>query len=342
MGELKEGDYVFDETGKPTKIVFKTDPMYDHKCYRIHFSDGNTVDCDEEHLWETTTHHERKNIARALNPNDRCKSTNAKPRVRTTNEILETLTVEIGGKARPNHAIPLVSGPLRFDTGFKSIIDPYVLGCWLSDGSLHRGSIATIDDFILDEIRKFYPKINHSTYKDHYITGIVHDLRSVGVLDRKHIPEGYLTANSEIRLSLLQGMMDSDGTVSKRGDCTFDNTNKNLADGVEALAISLGIKCTRNGRYGYLNGEKKKWCYRVHFTTDLPVFRLPRKLDRIRPLSSKGRMRYITKVEPIPTEPVQCIEVDNPRHLFLIGKGCIPTHNTVSGTASRVLAWAKP
>ena len=53
MGEIKVGDYVFDENGKPTKVltVFDIDPNAD--LYRVMFSDGSYIDADAEHLWRT-------------------------------------------------------------------------------------------------------------------------------------------------------------------------------------------------------------------------------------------------------------------------------------------------
>jgi hypothetical protein len=38
--------------------------------------------------------------------------------------------------------------------------------------------------------------------------------------------------------------------------------------------------------------------------------------------------RYIVDVEPVHTEPVRCIRVDSPSHLFLAGREMIPTHNS--------------
>jgi len=40
------------------------------------------------------------------------------------------------------------------------------------------------------------------------------------------------------------------------------------------------------------------------------------------------RRRIIEGVRPVPTEPVRCIKVDAPSHLFLAGESMIPTHNS--------------
>ena len=69
-------------------------------------------------------------------------------------------------------------------------------------------------------------------------------LKAIGVFGNKHIPDQYLRASVEDRLSLLQGLMDTDGTIGKVGECEFCNTNRRLAENVKELAISLGLKAT--------------------------------------------------------------------------------------------------
>jgi MinD-like ATPase involved in chromosome partitioning or flagellar assembly len=51
MGDLIEGDYVYDETGKPTLVTHAFDVMHDHECYEILFSNGSTIIADAEHTW---------------------------------------------------------------------------------------------------------------------------------------------------------------------------------------------------------------------------------------------------------------------------------------------------
>jgi replicative DNA helicase len=56
LNDLMEGDFVFDENGKPTKVVEVFETLYDRKCHEIIFSEKNThkktrIIADEEHLW---------------------------------------------------------------------------------------------------------------------------------------------------------------------------------------------------------------------------------------------------------------------------------------------------
>ncbi|HLQ29163.1 MAG TPA: protein kinase, partial [Ktedonobacteraceae bacterium] len=51
MGDLVEGDFVFDEKGNPTRITAAFDVMYQRKCYEVVFSDGSSLIADAEHEW---------------------------------------------------------------------------------------------------------------------------------------------------------------------------------------------------------------------------------------------------------------------------------------------------
>ena len=128
--------------------------------------------------------------------------------------------------------------------------------------------------------------------------------------------------------------MDTDGTISARGRSSFTTTSDRLAQDVYELVVGLGIKASRRERPAKLYGKTCGTSYDIGFTAydDQPVFRLLRKRDRLRtrgagrPGDSGGRR--IVSVEPVPTRPVRCIQVDSPSHLYLAGESMIPTHNT--------------
>lgn len=159
-------------------------------------------------------------------------------------------------------------------------------------------------------------------------------LDRLGVLRNKHIPPEYLRASVEQRVALLQGLMDSDGTVTAGGWCAFTNTNRQLADDVLELVQSLGIKAFANEYAAAVgSGQQRRACgtvWHVGFTTDLPVFRLRRKAARIKSsISGKSSHRFIKSVTRVSSELSRCIRVDHPEHLYLTA-GFIPTHNTVT------------
>src|SRR5690606_34678272 len=59
MGDLRPGDKVFDETGKPCNVVRVTEPMTDRICYDVIFDDGTVITADEEHNWFVYSKNER-------------------------------------------------------------------------------------------------------------------------------------------------------------------------------------------------------------------------------------------------------------------------------------------
>src|SRR5690606_12202091 len=73
--------------------------------------------------------------------------------------------------------------------------------------------------------------------------------------------------------------------------------------------------------------------YRVMFTPEssLPVFRIPRKLERQAAQHSRRRLsadRKIVACDLLGSVPVRCITVDSPDSMFLAGRSMVPTHNS--------------
>ena len=155
------------------------------------------------------------------------------------------------------------------------------------------------------------------------------------MLHNKHIPSQYLRSAKRQRLALLQGLMDTDGHCTKRGQCEFTTTSERLRDGVLELIRSLGWKPTWKKGNAILNGIRIGNKYRIQFWPDQPVFRLSRKATRQqsrRP--TRSQWRQIVSVEPVSSVPMRCIAVDSPSHLYLAGESMVPTHNTALGQRS--------
>lgn len=150
-------------------------------------------------------------------------------------------------------------------------------------------------------------------------------LRRLGLLHNKHVPDLYLRGSARQRLALLQGLVDTDGHVSSRGQTEFTSTNRRLADAVLFLARSLGVKASISEGRAMLDGRDCGAKYRVRFYHPQAA-RLPRKAERCR-AGVRTPHRYLT-VTPVESVPTQCIQVDSPDHLFLAGEGLLVTHNT--------------
>jgi len=266
--------------------------------------------------------------ARGIVDLDRCA-----PAVRTTDEIAASLY----RGAQLNHAIPLASA-LQYDEVRDLPLDPFVLGLWLADGASRHGMLTigaedqeeTIAN--LAAVGQPVTLPNPNAPIAFRATGLTAKLNKLGLLKNKHIPATYLRASVEQRLSLLQGLMDGDGYISAGGSAEYCSTRCALASDVYELVLGLGIKATMREDRARLHGRDIGPRYRICFSPELPVFRLSRKLARVRPSGSRShrRFRYIVAVRPVASVPVRCITVDSPSHLYLAGHACIPTHNTVS------------
>ncbi len=334
MGELAPGDHVFDETGAPTAVIAATPPIRDRPCREVVFSDGTRIVADASHQWLTVDKNGRRH--------GRSRAT-----IRTTDEIAESLRV----RGEVNHHVPL-AGPVQYPTRLDLPIEPYTLGAWLGDGTTTKAEITSVDPEVLEQISGDGFTVQPLSYAPHLyrIGGVGHTrdlatgrysrnaslssrLRTMGQLDGKFVPRPYLEAGIGQRLALLQGLMDTDGFVDDvAGRCEFTSTNEGLADAVVELSASLGFRPIKSfGRamlYGVDHGPK----YRVKFTPDRPVFRLPRKLARQKPAEARyHRFRAIDVVVDVPSVPVRCIQVAASSGMFLASKSFIPTHNSSLG-----------
>jgi hypothetical protein len=360
MGELAPGGQVFDERGQPCTILATTETMHDRSCYAVEFDDGSVIVADTQHQWLTETRAARRSAAdrrrvlanpmRAPYHDQPWKRTG--PALATTEQIRATLHWPQGAKRYANHSIGLTA-PLQYPPADLPV-DPYVLGAWLGDGYSSAAIITTADSEIVAEIEsagyvlKPTRAQNAGKATSYRIYGLQKTLRLMGVLNDKHIPRQYLHASVPQRLALLQGLMDTDGTAQAMGAgaCRFSITRQVLAEQVLELIIGLGIKARMSTSLATLYGKPCGTEYGISFVSDLPVFRLPRKLNRqkLGAIRDVQRRRYVTDVRPVPSVPVRCIQVDSPNRLYLAGRSCIPTHNSsfalwLGGYVRRLRHW---
>ncbi|MEM9263980.1 MAG: hypothetical protein AAGA46_00475 [Cyanobacteria bacterium P01_F01_bin.13] len=347
MGDIKPGDVVYDETGKPCNVINVSGVMTDRPCYKVRFSDGTEVIADENHEWFTWSKAARKSYGRR---SGKVRKAETLPSVKTTKEISESVFVSRkDDKTEFNHSIPLA---LPIEGCEQSLlIAPYILGAWLGDGDSNGAGLTNPDfeviqaiggeGYRIDPIAKEYGWYIYGDTTRPRQRGVsdraktLHncfqaDLRQLGLLKNKHIPSCYLRASIADRMALLQGLMDTDGSAEKTGRCSFEVTNESLANGAFELIASLGFQPKMHIKDAVLDGRVIGDVYRIRFHPKIPVFRLPRKLERqkLGKTPKHREHRFIVSVEPIESVPVQCIEVDSPNHLFLVTKSFISTHNS--------------
>lgn len=170
------------------------------------------------------------------------------------------------------------------------------------------------------------------------VKDILHTLGVLGTTaTTKFIPEVYKVAQEKDRLDLLRGLMDTDGTIGKRGDASFCTTSERLARDVIDLVRSLGGRAVlrsrdRRGRKALL-GEREITTQHVsyEFTVSLPEGMNPFHLHRkaARHASAYIHGIGIVSVEQVGEKPVQCILIEHPDHLYVTDDFLV-THNTES------------
>jgi replicative DNA helicase len=230
---------------------------------------------------------------------------------------------------RPNHSVRLAK---PFDLPSAQLpLPPYTFGVWLGDGD-SAGAAYTSDD-----PNPNCPDCGRSSsgmcrcmkcHKEHgTVDGI---LRSMGVLGNKHIPTSYLRASEPQRRALLAGLLDTDGSINKSGCVQFEVTNRRLAEDTLELIISLGYRARIRTRHVKGHTEKTSICYQISFTPREAVFMLSRKRER-QSFKQTPLSRTVVDVRRIASVPVRCVQVGNADHLYLVGRSCIPTHNSTLG-----------
>ncbi|QHJ83820.1 MAG: hypothetical protein [Bacteriophage sp.] len=329
-GDLKKGDYLFSRDGKPTRIL--STKRYDHApMYKVSFDDGSSTIVSSGHLWTV-----KGRNARRLNKDDW--------------QTLETIElVKLGVKRKNGNSycrqweLPSYE-PVSFEHKEVSV-DPYILGCWLGDGSRNKPAIVSNDAcFESRLIKKGYSysvgSKKGTTAKSYYIHGIKSKLKDLNVLDKysfqKSVPSIYKYNSDSVRAETLRGLLDTDGEASKNGSIVFSSCSIELANDVIWLARSLGGKasmCSKPKKPYYRdnlgNKVNGKPCYSVYIRmpNKFISFYIDRKHSRVNNCEDRYRKRWIESIEQVENMDCMCVSVEAQDGLYL-ANDFIVTHNS--------------
>jgi phosphate starvation-inducible PhoH-like protein len=348
IGSLAVGDLVIGSDGEPTPVI-GVYPQGEKDIFRLTTQDGASTLCSGDHLWAVATRDDRRR---------------GKPlRVLETREMI--------GDLRANHyhryELPLHSAPVCFP--YRPVpMDPYALGLLLGDGCLSgttTPSFATGDVELAWELQRLLPGIDVRPRQgpnyllsqgtspwqgrirvENPVTGAARRLGLRGTRSAtKFVPELYLYNSANVRLAVLQGLLDTDGgPVTQRGrTCRiqYTTTSPRLRDDVIFLVRSLGgVAYTRvrpalgrapglaYGRPVYHRHDA--YIIDVRLPAGVEPFRLTRKLDMYRTAGGGGRpMRFIESIEPAGTAEAVCISVAAADSLYTT-EDFLLTHNTLN------------
>lgn len=321
-GELEVGDFVYGVDGNPTKVLALSEEG--KASLEVTISDGSRVQVHPNHEWEVE---------------DRRQKGKKRVRVVETKTLLEEGLFTGVVDVRPRFNLPAV-GEIEFSR--KDLeIPPYILGLWLGDGVHSKATIAQSekDKGVFLEVDKAYEATSEWVHKD---TGVVYRnyqgmwkcLKYLGLVKNKHIPEKYLNGSIEQRKQLLAGLIDSDGCVEERKGhqrVRFVNCNLKLIEGVEEICRSFNWNYSRSEQEPALSTSGVQGRQKVYTVRITPGSELPNKLERKKVTGDRSKgfvRRSIVGIREIQEVKGRCIQVEDPRGLYLVGRSLIPTHNS--------------
>lgn len=336
-GDLKPGDFVFDQAGQPTPVIAES-PVAKADV-RVTLSDGSEFFVHENHEWTI--------FDRA---NQQWRTVKTRHFFRTS-KFGRPLKLLSGNRGQ--YQLPL-RGAVQYPER-ELPLHPYVLGAWLGDGTSTAPHITypEKDSAIIFKIESLgFVRSSTWCHKD---TGVLtcsfggarnqagkfrDGMRNLGLHGNKHIPDIYKITSIEQRIDLLAGLVDTDGYKDKdRGRYRIVTTNKRLADDMADVIRSLGWHpCVSVGKLYNPPGAtiiSKQTPYYVGFS---PTCKLSVALERkqLGELALRRRTLFIAEVEKVGgTRKGKCIEVASPNGLYMIGKNYVLTHNSKSDNATR-------
>ncbi len=346
IGDLRVGDLVVGSDGRPTPVL-GVYPQGRKDVFRLVAQDGASTVCCAEHLWAVTTASDRRR--------------GRGHRIMQTSEMI--------GRLRAAHAhrfeLPLVSRPVEFEP--KDVpLDPYALGLLLGDGCLTTTttpSFATSDPELALSLEMTLPDIELARKSEvdyvlrnvarggvmtmsNLVTAVLRELGLAGARSAtKFVPRAYLYNAPDVRLAVLQGLLDTDGgpvTQAKR-TCRvqYCTTSPRLRDDVTFLVRSLGGIVYVRTREAKGRPPGRARGREVHHRSDAYVldirlpeaiepFRLTRKAATYRAFGGGGRpMRLVDRIEPAGEAETVCIQVGALDSLYVTDDFLV-THNTLN------------
>lgn len=320
IGAIKPGNQVCNPDGSVSRVIASYRPGL-RQVFRLTFSDGATVRCDAHHIWlgRLVSHKIKRDLDN---------------RLFTTAQILAKLESHPGSK----FIIPLTK-PVAFTRpranrhGDMRPLDPYLLGVLLGDGSLTGCAVRySTEDREIDEAMSAFGVVRVDDGPNRRLINcpdVIAGLKRLGVwgkrADEKRVSDAYLWAGVESRWSVLQGLMDTDGTADARGQCYFASASKGLAEDVVFLARSLGFKASL---WVKATSHLPSWQVYIRGPERVRLFRLERKRLRAEQgFQPQHSCRRLVSIVPDGVDEVACFKVDNPNGLF-ITRDFIVTHNT--------------
>lgn len=324
LSDIITSDIIIGSDGNHHNILNIIEDGY-HPIYKIIFGNSAYAEFAEDHVLYTV---DRKESQR--------KTKNGS--FKSIKSIIDNITTY---KSKiHNHQVPL-SQAIKLEEK-PLFINPYVLGVLLGDGDIYSKysvDFASADQQIVDKCEKLIPQcmqinkknklgyricMRENKNRKHRITNIYYAyLKELNLNGKnsqtKFVPELYKYNSIINRLAILQGLMDTDGFVSKDGsDVSYCTTSELLANDVKFIVQSLGGHaniCDKISGNNLNNKLTKSKVVHISIENFVP-FRLERKINRYKPRKHK-LTRFIKDINYISDKNCRSIIIDSNNQSYL-------------------------
>ena len=344
IGSLGVGDLVTGSDGRPTPVlgVF---PQGRKEVFRLRTQDGASTRCCAEHLWAVRTAADKRR--------------GQPPRVLETREMIGSLRTA----HQRRYELPLVSAPVELEPR-EVPLDPYALGLLLGDGCLTTKTtptFTTADAELAEALESVLAGIelrrkNEVDYVlwhrgrggvivTNPVTRVLRELRLAGTRSStKFIPRLYLENSADVRIAVLQGLLDSDGgPVLQQGRTAriqYTTASRRLRDDVVHLVRSLGgvayarTRRAAGRRPGRARGRAvhhrhDAYILDIRLPAAVEPFRLRRKAEAYHAAGIGRPMRFVDAIELAGEAETVCISVAASDSLY-VTEDFLVTHNTLN------------
>ena len=326
--DITIGDKLFGTYGNITTVI--DIPFNDiADTYKLTLRDGRVIYASDDHIW---------NVIRA----------NSRNIMRLNTKYLYEHYIN---KRKKSYRNPSGKAYIYFIPNHKGVdytytevpIEAYTLGILLGDGTFRNNNyknqvIFTSAKKDINTYKQYSPynidKVtqNDYTYAIRVNIQYLYDCNLWNCKSEdKFIPNLYKYNTREIRLNILKGLLDTDGSV--HGNTPIFNTvSRKLAEDVVEIARSLGYNsnCTIR-KAGYKVNNVYKRCldvYQVNIYGGRELFNLERKKKLINDskVFSRNIKTCIIDIQYLGKYPCKCVTVDSKDNSYLIGD-YVQTHN---------------